>query len=67
MNLTMRERAQYILQNIDREKYVKDFIHKALHLTLMEEKEEELLQKYGIIKKKREKSSNTSMQLIFDV
>ena len=53
------ERAHYILQNLDREKYIKDFIHKALHLTLMEEREKELLQKYGIIKKKREEFSNT--------
>jgi len=60
------ERTSYILENIDRGKYVKDFIHKALHLTLMEEREKELLQEYGIIKK-REKSSNTLIQLLFDV
>ena len=61
------ERTSYVLENIDRVKYVKDFIHKALHLTLMEEREEELLQEYGIIKKKREKSSNTLIQSMFDV
>jgi len=58
------ERTNYVLQNLDRDKYVKDFIHKALHLVLMEDKEKELLAKYGIIKSK---SSNTVKQLTIDV
>ncbi len=50
------ERTNYVLQNLDRDKYLKDFVHKTLHLVLMEDREKELLTKYGITKSK---SSNT--------
>ncbi|MGC8699237.1 MAG: DNA polymerase domain-containing protein [Candidatus Acidifodinimicrobium sp.] len=46
------ERTKYVLQNLDRSKYVKDFIHKTLHLALMEDREKEFLTKYGMLKNK---------------
>lgn len=46
------ERESYILENLNYNKYVADFIHKSLHMVLMEDREKELLLKYNLTKKK---------------